>query len=92
MTKVNIVRVRRDSRPSAVGAFISAQFVNQGQRSTIEVRAIGDQAISNAVVATAMAIGFAADDGVHLACKPVLIVVTEAGQERQGLSILVDPE
>jgi stage V sporulation protein SpoVS len=92
MTKVNIVRVRRDSKPSAVGGFISAQFVHQGQRSPIEVRAIRDQAISNAVIATAMAISFAADAGVYLACKPVLTTVTEGGQECQAVSILVDLE
>jgi stage V sporulation protein S len=85
---MSIIKVSARSRTASVAGAI-AGVVREAGRA--EVQAIGAGAVNQSVKAIAIAIGYLAEEDVHLVCIPQFTEVIIDDQERTAIKILVEP-
>lgn len=79
---IEVLRVSGTSRPNAVAGAIAALLRSEG---TVELQAIGPQAVNQAVKALAIARGYIRDDGLDLSTVPSFVTLELHDQERTAL-------
>lgn len=79
---IEVLRVSGTSRPNAVAGAIAALLRSEG---TVELQAIGPQAVNQAVKALAIARGYVHDDGLDLTTVPSFVTLELHDQERTAL-------
>jgi len=84
MTEIQVTAL---SRPEAVAYSIADQLRGHGQAV---VRAVGANAVHQAVKAIAIATGFLTLDGARAVCVPTLAGVEVEGAERTAIQITVE--
>lgn len=83
-----MVKVSARSRTASVAGAIAGVIRDSGRA---EVQAIGAGAVNQAVKAIAIAIGYLAEEEVHLVCIPAFANIMIEGQERTAIRIVVEP-
>ena len=84
---IEVLKVAGTSRPVSVAGAIAAVIRSQ---SRVEIHAIGAGAVNQTIKAIAISRGYVAPSGVDLVCIPTFIELTVDGQERTGISFLVE--
>ncbi|MDZ7707676.1 MAG: stage V sporulation protein S [Trueperaceae bacterium] len=79
---MEVLRVSGTSRPNAVAGAIAALLRSEG---TVELQAIGPQAVNQAVKALAIARGYIRDDRLDLSTVPSFVTLELHDQERTAL-------
>lgn len=79
---IEVLRVSGTSRPNAVAGAIAALLRSEG---TVELQAIGPQAVNQTVKALAIARGYIHDDGLDLSAVPSFVTLELHDQERTAL-------
>ena len=85
---MSIIKVSARSRTASVAGAI-AGVVREAGRA--EVQAIGAGAVNQSVKAVAIAIGYLAEEDVHLICIPSFAEVMIDDQERTAIRLTVEP-
>src|SRR5438552_16616946 len=83
---VEVLKVSAPSKPVAVAGAIAGVIRTQGR---VEVQAIGDGAINQAVKAIAISRGYVAPGGLDIVCIPSFIDISTDGEARTGRRLLV---
>jgi len=84
---INIIKVAAGSRSSAVAGAIAGVIRERGK---VDVRAIGANAVNQAVKAVAIARGYLMPEGINIVCIPSFAEVVIDGQERTAISLRVE--
>jgi stage V sporulation protein S len=85
---VGIIKVAATSCSSAVAGAIAGTIRESGRA---EVRAVGANAVNQAMKAIAIARGYLARDGFDVICIPSSIEVDIDGKERTAIRLVVEP-
>jgi len=84
---INIIKVAADSRAPAVAGAIAGVIRERGK---VDVRAIGANAVNQAVKAVAIARGYLMPEGIDIVCIPSFAEVVIDEQERTAISLRVE--
>lgn len=85
---MSVIKVSARSRTASVAGAIAGVVREAGKA---EVQAIGAGAVNQSVKAIAIAVGYLAEEDVHIVCVPAFAEVLIDGNERTAIRILVEP-
>ncbi|MEZ4632991.1 MAG: stage V sporulation protein S [Deinococcales bacterium] len=83
---MEILRVSGNSRPNAVAGAIAALLRTEG---SVDVQAIGAQAVNQATKAIAIARSYLEDDRLDLTVQPVFVKLSLQDDERTAIKLCV---
>ena len=81
------IKVSSKSNPNSVAGALANVF---RERSSVEMQAIWEGALNQAIKAIAIARGFVAPSGKNLVCIPAFAEVEVEGEERTGIKLIVE--
>lgn len=86
---MDMIKVSAISRPYAVAGAI-AGFIRKYNHA--EVQAIGAGAISQAVRALVLAVGYLQEEGINISCVPYFADVAIEDKVRTAIKLVIDPQ
>ena len=84
---MDVIKVSAKSRTHAVAAAIAA-FIREYKHA--EVQAIGAGAVSQAMTALVLAVGYLERDGIYITCLPQFTDVTIGDTVRMAIKLVID--
>lgn len=84
----NVLKVAAQSNPNSIAGMIAA-LVKEGSKD-IKLQCIGAGCVNQGVKSVAIARGFVAPMGYDLVIKPIFDNLTIDGQQRTGISLIVE--
>jgi stage V sporulation protein S len=83
---IEVLRVSGSSRPNAVAGAVAALLRSDG---SVELQAIGPQAVNQAIKALAIARGYVVEDELDLTAAPAFVTLELHDEERTALRLHV---
>ena len=84
---MEILKVSSKSNASSVAGALANVFRDKG---IVEIQAVGAGAINQAIKAIAIARGFVAPNGKNLVCIPAFSDISNDGEERTAIKLIVE--
>ena len=84
---MEVLKVAGHTRPKAIAVALAAALK---ENHSMEVHAIGANAVNQAVKAIALTRDFAAPDGIDLVATPSFIKIDINGEERTAIKFIVE--
>ena len=81
------LKVSSKSNPSSVAGALANVFREKGN---VEIQAVGEGALNQAIKAVAIARGFMAPSGKNLVCIPAFADITIDGEERTAIKLIIE--
>lgn len=85
---MEVLKVSTKSNPNSVAGALAAIIK---EKNIVEIQAVGEGAINQAVKAIAIARGFVAPSGKDIVCIPAFTDIEIDGEERTAIKLIVQP-